>query len=93
MELHKEDIVHGDFKPDNIMLSEISTFDSPFDNDGKSQGVKLIDWGRAINARAISTPWVGKCYTSGFMCPQMVHDKPWRFQVSYRIYLLQRRNL
>jgi len=63
------------------MLSKITNFDGPFDCDGNSQGVKLIDWGRAINARAISTPWVGKCYTSGFMCPQMVHDKPWRFQV------------
>ena len=62
------------------MLAKIDDFENPFD-EGKSQGVKLIDWGRAINARAISTPFTGKCYTSGFMCPQMVNDEPWKFQV------------
>ena len=63
------------------MLSKISNFDFVLD-DGASQGIRVIDWGRAINARSISSPWTGKCYTSGFVIPQMKLGRPWRYQVS-----------
>ena len=35
--LHNVGILHGDYKPDNIMLEKIVNFDEPFHN-GKSQG-------------------------------------------------------
>ena len=76
--------MHGDFKPDNMMLTKIDNFTDIFD-DGKAQGLKLIDFGRAINARSIATPFQGKCYTSGFMCPEMVNEKPWRYQVLLKL--------
>lgn len=81
IELHREDLIHGDFKLDNVMLSKISTFDSVLGNGRESQGIRVIDWGRAINGRSISSPWTGKCYTSGFVIPQMKVGKPWRYQV------------
>ena len=62
------------------MLTDIQNYQNVIE-DGKVQGIKLIDFGRAINARAISSPFSGRCYTSGFMCPQMVDNKPWRYQV------------
>ena len=59
-----------------------SDFSHPFPN-GKSQGIRLIDFGRSINNNAIAghIPFRGMCYTSGFACPQMKAGHDWRFQV------------
>merc|ERR1712037_808351 len=73
VELHSKDIIHGDFKPDNVMLLPIDSFDSAFGEKGKIQGVCLIDWGRSINCGVYSGTFKGKCYTSGFMCGEMVN--------------------
>ena len=40
LELHTADILHADFKPDNIMLTEIETFDTALNSRGKIQGIK-----------------------------------------------------
>ena len=82
LELHKADIIHGDYKPDNIMLTAIENFEQPF-HRGKAQGVMLIDFGRAINNRVVAphVPFRGRHYTSGFACPQMLTGQDWRFQV------------
>ena len=40
LELHTVDILHADFKPDNIMLTGIETFDTVFNSSGKIQGIK-----------------------------------------------------
>ena len=40
LELHTVDILHADFKPDNIMLTGIETFDTVLDSSGKIQGIK-----------------------------------------------------
>ncbi|CAG5087522.1 Oidioi.mRNA.OKI2018_I69.PAR.g11563.t1.cds [Oikopleura dioica] len=81
VELHGKDIIHGDFKPDNVMLLPIDDFESAFGENKNIQGVCLIDWGRSINCGVYSGAFKGKCYTSGFMCAQMVKNEPWRFQV------------
>ena len=38
--LHEADILHADFKPDNIMLTGIDEFNSIYDANGKIQGIK-----------------------------------------------------
>ena len=40
IELHEADILHADFKPDNIMLTNIDTFDTILNQNGKIQGIK-----------------------------------------------------
>ena len=40
LELHTVDILHADFKPDNIMLTNIETYDTVLDSRGKIQGIK-----------------------------------------------------
>ena len=82
LELHKADIIHGDYKPDNIMLTAIENFEQPFPR-GEAQGVMLIDFGRAINNRVVAShvPFRGRHNTSGFACPQMLTGQDWRFQV------------
>ena len=44
---------------------------------------RLIDFGRAINNRAVAptVPFTGVCYTSNFSCPQMHTKSEWRYQV------------
>ena len=40
IELHEADILHADFKPDNIMLTNIDTFDTILNQNGKIQGIR-----------------------------------------------------
>jgi len=46
--------------------------------------LKLIDFGRAIDARSLppSTVFMKNCGTSGFECCQMKEKQPWNYHVS-----------
>ncbi|XP_059663182.1 mitotic checkpoint serine/threonine-protein kinase BUB1 [Cornus florida] len=86
--LHHAGIIHGDFKPDNLLICyarDDLTEDNFRDRTGpwRDQGLCLVDWGRGIDLSLFpdNTEFKGDCRTSGFRCIEMQEKKPWKFQV------------
>ncbi|XP_042488030.1 mitotic checkpoint serine/threonine-protein kinase BUB1 [Macadamia integrifolia] len=86
--LHSISIIHGDFKPDNLLIRYAR--DELIDEEFRSQtgawhdqGLCLVDWGRGIDLSLFpdGTEFEGDCRTSGFRCVEMQENKPWKFQV------------
>lgn len=75
--LHAVNIIHGDIKPDNLMVTSKLTI------DGIIPSIKLIDFGNAIDLTRFppnTTFNVSPLSTSGFVCTEMVEGRPWTFQ-------------
>ena len=49
----------------------------------KGRGLCLIDFGRAIDIQVFpeGTMFSGSSETDGFLCPQMLEGRPWKWQV------------
>ncbi|KAH9464718.1 hypothetical protein MJO28_001578 [Puccinia striiformis f. sp. tritici] len=93
--LHEAGFIHGDLKVDNCMVrlqnlpggnkSWLSTYD-PEGHDGWSyQGLKLIDYGRAIDTNVFppSQEFIAEWKTDEYDCLEMRTGKPWSFQPDY----------
>ncbi|XP_078180588.1 protein kinase and Mad3-BUB1-I domain-containing protein [Carex rostrata] len=85
--LHGVGLIHGDFKPNNLLVRYPREFTEDMFNDQngswRSQGLCLIDWGRGIDVNLFpdGTVFHGDCRTSGFRCVQMQEKHKWKFQV------------
>ncbi|XP_015573938.2 mitotic checkpoint serine/threonine-protein kinase BUB1 isoform X1 [Ricinus communis] len=86
--LHGIGLIHGDFKPDNLLLrySREDLNENEFEGRTGSwadQGLCLVDWGKGIDLHLFpdDIKFEGDCRTSGFRCIEMQEKKQWRFQV------------
>ncbi|KAJ4981953.1 hypothetical protein NE237_032790 [Protea cynaroides] len=86
--LHSASIIHGDFKPDNLLMryARNELIEEGFCSRTGAwcdQGLCLVDWGRGMDLSLFpdGTVFKGDCRTSGFCCVEMQENKPWRFQV------------
>ncbi|XP_070532403.1 mitotic checkpoint serine/threonine-protein kinase BUB1-like isoform X2 [Ptychodera flava] len=84
-QLHKCGVIHGDLKPDNLIVRSIDSDININEPMTEVQGLLLIDFGQAIDMKMLpeGTTFASSSNTSGFMCHEMQQGKPWTYQTDY----------
>ncbi|WKY10311.1 hypothetical protein Q1695_002563 [Nippostrongylus brasiliensis] len=84
-DVHAVKIIHGDVKPDNFMILDRLNENIETPECALSKPiVKLIDWGRAIDMRALpGQKFTGRAGTQKFDCSEMLDGRPWTYQTDY----------
>lgn len=100
--LHSNGIIHGDIKPDNFMIrydSSITLENRNYNRLGQagwdSQGIKLIDFGRAIDMKLFPSDvqFIANWKMDQQDCVEMQKQQTWTYQADYHgiaaiIYLM-----
>jgi checkpoint serine/threonine-protein kinase len=101
--LHLVQIIHGDIKPDNVMVRLPDDLDADWDkyykrdgsNGWESKGLVLVDFGRSIDMTMFPTDvqFIADWKMDEQDCIEMRTGKPWTYQVDYHgvaavVYLL-----
>ncbi|KAK0425811.1 hypothetical protein QR680_009400 [Steinernema hermaphroditum] len=81
--VHAAELIHGDVKPDNFVIS--GPMDQALLSDPMGHSVvKLIDWGRGIDMRQFrGRTFQGRAGTEAFDCPEMLDGREWTFQTDF----------
>ena len=80
--LHKSKIIHGDIKPDNLMVNTLPSGLNYFD-PSSTKCLVLIDFNRSIDLDMYpeETEFNAKVDNKSLLCCEMKTDKPWTYQV------------
>ncbi|KAK3610716.1 hypothetical protein CHS0354_028109 [Potamilus streckersoni] len=85
--LHKCKIIHGDVKPDNVLMKDLPSSLPTVKNAeelfaGQKRCMVLIDFGQSIDMTKYppDTAFMAKVKTGDFQCIEMKTDRPWTYQ-------------